>query len=109
MKTKVFCICYIDSPDASINTAESTKRVTLKCHAFGDPETQEFAKWEHRSKLGKHIRYLENTQNGTLVLEKHNYQNSGIYKCSVNNGIPNMNGELDPEGFAMVNYEGNTS
>ncbi|CAC5383226.1 unnamed protein product [Mytilus coruscus] len=93
-------------PDVSINTQESEKTITLKCHASGNPGSYKFAKWEHQSELGKHIRYIGNPRNGTLVLEKHNYQNSGIYKCSVKNGIPDMNGELYQKELVMVDYKG---
>ncbi|CAC5378825.1 NCAM [Mytilus coruscus] len=103
--TKQVRLDVLDPPAVSINTTESQKKITLKCQASGDPGTYKFADWDHQSVFGKHIRYIENTRNGTLVLEKHNYQNSGIYKCSVKNGIPDMNGELYQNELVMVNYK----
>ncbi|CAC5383227.1 unnamed protein product [Mytilus coruscus] len=91
--------------DVSINTTESKQTITLKCHASGDPGSYEFAEWDHQSEFGKHIRYIENTRNGTLLLEKHNYQNSGLYKCRVKNGIPDMDGKLYQEEQFMVFYK----
>lgn len=105
----VYFIILLDPPDVSIDTTETQNKITLKCQASSDLGTYEFAKWEHLSQFGKHIRYIGNTQNGTLVLEKNNYQNSGIYKCRVKIGIPDMNGEINQKKFVAVDYKGNTS
>ncbi|VDI50284.1 Hypothetical predicted protein [Mytilus galloprovincialis] len=101
--TKQILVLY--PPDVSIDTIESQNKITLKCQASSDPGTYEFAKWEHLSQFGKHIRYIGNTQNGTLVLEKNNYQNSGIYKCRVTIGVPDMNGEIYQKEL-VVDYKG---
>lgn len=105
----VYFIILLDPPGVSIDTTESQNKITLKCQASSDPGTYEFAKWEHLSQFGKHIRYIGNTQNGTLVLEKNNYQNSGIYKCRIQIGVPDMNGKIYQKELVVVDYKGNTS
>ncbi|CAC5393267.1 unnamed protein product [Mytilus coruscus] len=92
-------------PDVSINTTHFEDRVYLDCYASGDSGNT-FKDWEHKSESGKHIRYIENKQDGTLVLQKNNFQNSGIYICRVNNGIPDMNGRLYQNKQVLVHYEG---
>lgn len=105
----VYFIILLDPPDVSIDTTESQNKITLKCQASSEPGTYEFAKWEHLSQFGNHIRNIGNTQNGTLVLENNNYQNSGIYKCYVKNSVPDMNGEINQKELVVVDYKGNTS
>ncbi|CAC5393254.1 unnamed protein product [Mytilus coruscus] len=99
----------LDPPDVLINTTHFEDRVYLECHASGDSGPYTFKDWEHKSESGKHIRYIhdiENKQDGKLVLQKDNYQNSGIYICRVNNGIPYMNGKLYKNKQVLVHYEG---
>ncbi|XP_052105996.1 uncharacterized protein LOC127738697 isoform X2 [Mytilus californianus] len=56
-----------------------------------------YGKWEHKSFLNDHIRYLNGTASGILILplqEKQvRYQDSGIYVCSVSNGVPDEYGK----------------
>ncbi|CAC5423582.1 unnamed protein product [Mytilus coruscus] len=81
---------------------------SVNCIADGFPTTYTFHRWEHISEQGKHIRFLEGFQNGTLILQSHphQYQANGRYVCIVSNGIPNVNGSMLQQGFGSWNYKG---
>ncbi|CAC5368465.1 unnamed protein product [Mytilus coruscus] len=68
---------------------------TIQCTAKGFPSNYKYGVWEHRSEFNEHIRYLNSTDSGTLILPRINeaaerYQDSGYYICMVTNGVPNM-------------------
>lgn len=56
-----------------------------------------YGKWEHMSFFNDHIRYLNGTASGILILplqeKRVRYQDSGIYVCTVSNGVPDGNGK----------------
>lgn len=93
-------------PDVSINKTNFQDQIYIECHVSGDLGPYTFKDWEHKSRSGKHIRYIENTKDGILVLQKDNYQNSGIYICRVNNSIIDMDGDFYQKKTIFVQYEG---
>ncbi|XP_052080735.1 uncharacterized protein LOC127718720 [Mytilus californianus] len=93
-------------PDVSIKTTHLENVTYLECHATGSSGPYTSKNWEHKSVSGKHIRYIEDAKDGTLVLQKDNYQNSGIFICRVNNGIIDISGEHDQKKKVLVHYEG---
>ncbi|XP_052085477.1 uncharacterized protein LOC127723082 [Mytilus californianus] len=80
----------------------------IDCFPDGFPDTYTFYRWEHQSELGEHIRFINGLGNGTLILQTlpQRYQISGIYVCTVSNGIPDTNGSKFQKGFTSFNYEG---
>lgn len=53
--------------------------------------------WEHTSFFNDHIRFLNGTASGILILpiqeKRVRYQDSGIYVCNVSNGVPDEYGK----------------
>lgn len=77
------------------------------CVPNGNPASYIFSKWEHKSEFGERIRYLNGYLNGSLVLpyrQSHSYQDTGIYKCTVSNGIPDTHGQFNQsqDGFLAI-------
>lgn len=66
--------------------------------------------WEHKSMFNEHIRYLTQLGTGVLTLpfmkKQNRYQDSGIYVCSVSNGVPDMKGVYFKTGQAHVVSKG---
>lgn len=91
----------------SINKTNFQDKIYLECHVSGNLGPYTLKDWEHTSKSGKHIRYIENSKDGILVLQKDNYQNSGIYICRVNNSIIDTGGDLYKKKTIFVHYDGN--
>lgn len=85
----------------------------LECKPDGFPNVYQFDRWEHKSFFGDHIRYL-NASSGVLILPNHanmlskfeRYQDSGVYVCAVNNGIPDQNGDINQQGQTSVRVKG---
>ncbi|CAC5426686.1 unnamed protein product [Mytilus coruscus] len=86
------------------------RKHSLDCIATGLPQTYTFKKWDHQSEQGEHVRFLNGLHNGTLNLKmlKLKYQISGIYICTVSNGIPDVNGSLFQMGFTSLQYTGHS-
>lgn len=80
----------------------------IDCFPHGFPDTYTFYRWEHQSELGEHIRFINGLGNGTLILQTlpQRYQISGIYVCTVSNGIPDTNGNMFQKGFTSYKYQG---
>lgn len=101
-----------DPPDVHLNYKNFTindEMRTIQCTAKGFPSNYTYGVWEHRSEFNELIRYLNSTNNGTLILPRiyeavDQYQDSGYYICMVTNGIPN-NQHLQ-QGKAYVVSEG---
>lgn len=79
------------------------KERTMQCIADGTPADYQFSPWEHRSEYNEHIRYLDTTSKGNLILpitefKEDRFQDSGIYICRVSNGIQNRKGIYEQEG-----------
>ncbi|CAC5368466.1 unnamed protein product [Mytilus coruscus] len=86
-------------PDVHLNyknfTFNNDEMRTMQCKAEGFPSSYTYGVREHRSEFNEHIRYLNSTNNGTLILPKiyaavDKYQDSGYYICMVTNGVQNM-------------------
>ncbi|XP_063399273.1 uncharacterized protein LOC134683895 [Mytilus trossulus] len=77
----------------------------------GRPGIFTFEPWEHTTTGGQHIRFLNGYQNGSLVLNEtksaNTLQDTGIYICSVKNGISDSLGRLSQTGHVTVKRNGN--
>lgn len=83
----------------------------LSCYGNGIPDTLTFYEWEHTSDYGDHIRFLNGSTNGSLLLPNSNgneieYQNNGYYKCTVSNGIPNIHGVTKQSSEVFLYVQG---
>lgn len=69
-----------------------------------------YGKWEHKSFFNEHVRYLNGTSSGLLILplqeKRVRYQDSGIYVCSVSNGVPDENGNYFQKEYSYVFSKG---
>ncbi|OPL33048.1 hypothetical protein AM593_05977, partial [Mytilus galloprovincialis] len=67
-------------------------------------------KWDHRSYFNEHIRYLNSTSDGKLLLPMSESNigksdNRGIYVCSASNGVPDLHGNKFQFGEIVVLWE----
>ncbi|CAC5423227.1 unnamed protein product [Mytilus coruscus] len=92
------------APDVKVSSRENS----IDCYPNGFPDTYTFHRWEHQSEKGEHVRFLGGLNNGTLILRniRMQYQKSGIYVCTVSNGIPDINGSILQTGFTYFSYKG---
>ena len=104
-------LLYQDPPVVNVTIGNKAvgKRILI-CHAYGVPGIYMYSKWEHMSSFGEHIRFLDGFDNGTLILpylnESDSYQDNGIYMCTVNNGIPDVEGSINQTGVISINVKG---
>lgn len=94
-------IIVVDSPSVRLvymNFTESEKERFILCNATGHPNNFTYEQWEHESLLDEHIRYLSGNATGFLGLpiqkRAYRYQDTGVYICSVSNGITDTGGQL---------------
>lgn len=82
----------------------------LDCMPQGLPNVYTFEPWEHTSNTGQHIRFLNGDHNGNLILnqtrQENTLQDTGIYICSVSNGIIGRNGTLRQTGQTDISCNG---
>ena len=66
------------------------------CIASGVPNVYSFDEWEHKTILGEHLRYLNGTISGELIIPELSaysyFYDTGIYICKVSNGISTVDG-----------------
>lgn len=89
-------------------TASDSNR-TLQCITDGNPMNYTYGSWEHMSFLNTHIRFIHQRREHLIlpIQQKHSrYQDSGIYVCSVSNGVPNVHGEYFQKGHSFVVSKG---
>ena len=100
-------ITFADAPSVTIvydNVTEDDPSVSLNCLAVGYPSLSTFYEWKHVWLKGNtEIRRLKGLTSETgdenhftlpNLEDSLTYQDSGIYTCSVTNGIPDLNGTL---------------
>ncbi|XP_052080102.1 hemicentin-1-like isoform X2 [Mytilus californianus] len=83
----------------------------LQCFPEGVPNRFTFGRWEHRSYFNEHIRYLNSTSNGKLLLPilkntTSKFDDSGIYVCNASNGVPDPHGNVFQYGELFVVWKG---
>ncbi|VDI31350.1 Hypothetical predicted protein [Mytilus galloprovincialis] len=79
-------------PEQHINFTETDVPRTLQCLAYGVPATYSYGRWQHISRFGQHIRYLNPSPEGTVTLptisnKMERYQDNGIYVCTASNRV----------------------
>ncbi|XP_063443327.1 uncharacterized protein LOC134723705 [Mytilus trossulus] len=85
---------------------------SLVCIASGFPDNYSFSRWEHKSSTGKHLRYLNGTENGILnfdTLEANSglmYNLDGIYVCQIGNHRAENDEGSFQNGFADIIFKG---
>lgn len=78
----------------------------MQCNPDGQPNKYTFRRWEHKSLLDQHVRYLSGNATGFLKLPIQNetirYQDTGMYICRVSNGVADIGGKYLSEERAYV-------
>ncbi|CAC5377980.1 NCAM [Mytilus coruscus] len=91
-------------PLVNISVIRIANLVKLDCNPQGLPNVYTFEPWEHTSITGQHIRFLNGDNKGNLILNQtkpeSTLQDTGIYICSVSNGISDRNGRFRQTGHA---------
>ncbi|XP_076107481.1 cell adhesion molecule DSCAM-like [Mytilus galloprovincialis] len=95
------------SPVVAIRRKLTKTKVILICNPSGNPANYTFGDWEHWSEFDEHIRNVQGTSGGTLIM-KYTTDNKldeidGIYKCKTSNGIFGTNGHLYQKGSILIN------
>ncbi|CAC5403800.1 NCAM [Mytilus coruscus] len=92
------------------NYTDDTKTRRLICNATGIPSIYNFHDWEHTSDYGNHIRFLSGSNDGILYLPDNakdsKYQDNGYYKCTVDNKIPDINGNIKQNAQVYLDVKG---
>ncbi|KAL5020216.1 hypothetical protein ScPMuIL_003108 [Solemya velum] len=87
-------------PDVSVSVTENDTAVVFTCFPKGEPQNYKFSSWKHISPDGNTIiRQLHAESGGSLTLSSPvTYEDSGYYKCTVNNGVTGRSSQLDHIG-----------
>ncbi|CAC5418263.1 unnamed protein product [Mytilus coruscus] len=98
------------SPVVEIRRKLTKNKLILICNPSGNPENYTFGDWEHWSEFKEHIRNVQGTPDGSLIM-KYTIGNrldgiDGIYKCKTSNGIHGTNGLLYQTGSVLINNKG---
>ncbi|CAC5417640.1 NCAM [Mytilus coruscus] len=92
------------------NYTESDRYRHIQCNANGYPRNYTYKQWVHTSFFDEHIRYLTGNATGYLRLPTHKrqfrYQDSGVYVCSVSNGVSDNSGQCFQKDRAYVISKG---
>ncbi|XP_076114041.1 uncharacterized protein LOC143082301 [Mytilus galloprovincialis] len=100
----------LDPPVVHIKVSRMPNALKLDCMPQGLPNVYTFEPWEHTSNTGQHIRFLNGDHNGNLILnqtrQENTLQDTGIYICSVSNGIIGRNGTLRQTGQTDISCNG---
>lgn len=82
----------------------------MLCNATGIPNIYNFYDWEHTSDFGDHIRFLSGRRDGILYLPDNvkddKYQDNGYYKCTVDNTIPDIRGNIKKNAEVYLDVKG---
>ncbi|CAC5368471.1 unnamed protein product [Mytilus coruscus] len=110
---ETFIIQIKHSPEVTFvydNYTESDRYRHIQCNANGYPRNYTYEQWEHKSFFDEHIRYLTGNATGYLRLptqtRQFRYQDSGVYLCSVSNGVSDSSGQFFQKGRAYVISKG---
>ncbi|CAC5396525.1 unnamed protein product [Mytilus coruscus] len=106
-----FCVqlCVIEAPEVSVIQLDDG---SLLCNASGFPDNYSFSRWEHKSPTGKHLRYLNGTENGILNFDTLDgnigltYSLDGIYVCKIGNRMAEYDERNFQSGFTNVMFKG---
>ncbi|XP_052080099.1 titin-like isoform X2 [Mytilus californianus] len=97
-------------PDQHINFTDTDVLRTLKCLANGVPAKYSYGRWQHLSRFGEYIRYLNSSPDGKVTLppianKMERYQDNGIYLCTASNTVSDSFGNSFQTGknFVMSN------
>ncbi|XP_063418514.1 neural cell adhesion molecule 2-like [Mytilus trossulus] len=86
----------------SVTVTQHIGRLALQCNPDGNPPTYTFHLWKHRSKFGETIRKLNYSRHLNFPTSERNYHKNGVYICSVENGIEDINGLSVQSGQTIV-------
>ncbi|VDI19009.1 Hypothetical predicted protein [Mytilus galloprovincialis] len=102
------------APDVTIvyeNYTVNAKSKKLICLPKGVPQNYTFFQWQHKSEYGDHIRFLDGSQDGILLLPNiqnlnAQYYDNGVYICTVSNGIPGVSGTSNRTAAVYLSISG---
>lgn len=108
-------LSILDAPKIKItgqNYSDAMVIRRLACEVEEKPGIYINKQWEH-SYRGKHIRFLNGFENGTLILPYVNekgkrYQDSGTYKCSIGNKTTDEQANKLQSAEIFIQTKGNT-
>ncbi|CAC5395702.1 unnamed protein product [Mytilus coruscus] len=92
-----------------INQEGRNGTLNLQCNPSGEPNNYTFLQLEHRSEFNEHIRFLNSSNNGSVLrisIEDAGLQDTGIYVCNVSNDVPDQNGRQFQSGKRLVEIKG---
>ncbi|XP_071132688.1 protein turtle-like [Mytilus edulis] len=100
------------APSVGVENKTFQQRGTIRnvqCSIQGNPSEYTYFNCSHNSFYGVTIRKLPIGQNGILTLPEvpmeFGYQDSGIYVCTVGNGILGTNGQEKQTGYGFVKIQ----
>lgn len=107
---------FEDAPDVTIvyeNYTVNAKSKKLICLPKGVSQNYTFFQWQHKSEYGDHIRFLDGSQDGILLLPNiqdfnTQYYDNGVYICTVSNGIPDVSGTSNRTAAVYLSISGMT-
>lgn len=83
--------------------------LNLQCSPSGVPNNYMFYPLEHISELNEHIRYLNSSNDGSVLytsIINAGLEDTGIYVCKVSNGVLDQDGKQIQSGKTLVELKG---
>lgn len=98
-------------PDQHIHFTDTDVLRILQCLANGVPAKYSYGRWQHLSRFGEHIRYLNSSPDGKVTLppianKMERYQDNGIYLCTASNTVADSFGNSFQTGKTFVMSNG---
>lgn len=95
-KNTYLILSFILTVPPTIRVIKNVTNRILRCEPDGIPQNYRYYRWQHLSEYRQLIRLLTNNQ--TIKMEQNsanidNYKLSGIYVCSANNRVSDINDE----------------
>lgn len=106
--------CCSDPPDVSVDhtfTDEDESKVSFVCNASGIPSTYAYSGWTqtfdgHVIRNSSALSYFTNDDKKMLSLSRLFHQDTGNYRCYVDNGVPDRNDQVMQFGQEQLYVKG---
>ncbi|CAG2211171.1 HMCN [Mytilus edulis] len=106
---RIFNIFVKISPNVDVSYNLTNGTLNFACSPSGIPNNYTFLQLEHRSEFSEHIRFMNFSNDGSVLrisIENPGIQDAGIYVCNVSNDVPDQNRRQFQFGKTLVELEG---
>lgn len=99
----------VDPPTVTVTNNMINGTLNLQCNPSGVLKNYTFLRLEHRSEFNEHVRFMNTSNNGSVIhtsITNAGLQDTGIYVCNISNGVTDQNETEFYSGKTLVVFEG---